>query len=114
MDELTKILRELSPTLGEAPEPSLGFYTKIAASIREQQPQSPWARLFSPGQVFFRRVAFASLLLLTGLGGMLINNEASQDGADATAIMAQYDTTTSHAGAAEPDQLLVTLASFNQ
>ncbi len=113
MDELSQILKELSPSLGEAPEPSAGFYAKIAATICEQQPKSTWARLFSPGQVFFQRVAFASLLLLVGLGGLLVRQEAGQDGADATAIIAQYDTTTAHAGAAEPDRLLVTLAAYH-
>ena len=114
MDELSAVLRELSPSLGEVPEPSLGFYTRVAATIREQQPRSPFARLFSPGQAFFQRVVFASLLLIAGLGSVLINNEMNEDGLDATTIMAQYDGATSHASAAEPDRLLVTLAAYHQ
>lgn len=114
MDEISLVLRELSPTLGEVPEPSLGFYTRVAATIREQQPRSPFARLFSPGQAFFQRIAFASLVLMAGLGTVLINNEANEDGLDATTIMAQYDGTTSHASAAEPERLLVTLAAYHE
>lgn len=113
MEELSRILRDLTPVLGEVPQPSLGFYSRVAGTIREQQ-RSPLADLFSPGSLFFRRVALASLVLLTGLGGLLINSEASEDGADATAIIAQYDAATSHAGAAEPDRLLVTLAAYHQ
>ena len=113
MEELSRILRDLNPAPGEVPGPSLGFYNRVAGAIREQQ-RSPWAAVFSPGSLFFRRVAMASLLVLAGLGGLLINSEATENGADAAAIMAQYDSTTSHAGAAEPDRLLVTLAAYHQ
>ncbi|HXJ39773.1 MAG TPA: hypothetical protein VNH18_10880 [Bryobacteraceae bacterium] len=115
MEELSSILRDLTPAPYQVPSPSLGFYNRVAGTIREQQ-RSPLANLFSPGSLFFRRIALASLLLLTGLGGLLINSEVSEDGAgaDATAIIAQYDATTSHAGASEPDRLLVTLAAYHQ
>lgn len=112
MDEISRIMRDLAPSLDGVPQPSLGFYSRVASTIREQQPRSPLAHFFSPGLVFFRRVAFASVLLLTGLGTLLIN-EVSEDGSDATAIMAQYDTNTAHAPAAEPDNLLVTLAAYH-
>src|SRR5690349_6233425 len=79
MEELSFILRDLSPSLGEVPSPSLGFYNRVAGTIREQQ-RSPLENLFSPGSIFFRRIALASLLLLTGLGGLLINSEVSEDG----------------------------------
>jgi len=113
MEDLSAVLRDFTPALEEAPQPSLGFYNRVAGTIRDQQ-RSPLANLLSPGSLFFRRIALASLLLLTGLGGLLINSEASEDGADATAIIAQYDSATSHAGAAEPDRLLVTLAAYHQ
>jgi len=114
MDELAIVLRDLTPALGEAPLPSPGFYARVASTINEQQPRSPLAMLFSPGYLFFRRVALASVVVLAGLGTLLINNEAQVDGADATAIMAQYDTASSHAQSAEPDNLLVTLAAYHQ
>jgi len=113
MEDLSRILRDLTPALGEAPQPSLGFYSRVASEIRDQQ-RSPFTDLFSPGSAFFRRVAFASLLLLAGLGGLLIDSESAGDGPDAAAIMAQYDSATSHAGAAEPERLLVTLADYHQ
>ena len=114
MDEIAAVLRDLTPALGEVPLPSPGFYARVANTINEQKPVSPMAKLFSPGYLFFRRVAFASILLLAGLGTLLISREAEVDGADATAIMAEYDTTSSHAHTAEPDNLLVTLASYHQ
>ena len=114
MDDLAAVLRDLSPALGEAPVPSPGFYARVASTINEQQPTSPLSKLFSPGYLFFRRVAMASVLLLAGLGTLLISNESEVDGADATAIIAQYDSASSHAHAAEPDNLLVTLAAYHQ
>ncbi|MCU1325643.1 MAG: putative transrane anti-sigma factor [Bryobacterales bacterium] len=115
MEDLAKILRGLTtPAPGDMPVPSPGFYARVANTINEQQPKSAWANLFSPGYLFFRRVAFASLLVLTLLGAVLITTERSGEGADATSIMAQYDSTTSHAPAAERDSLLVTLAAYHE
>ncbi len=113
LDEATACLRELS--LGEeaAPAPGFGFYARVANTIREQQPRSPLAGLFSPGVAFFRRVAFASAILLVGFGSLLVVNEAGQDGVDVSTLIAQYDPATAHAGAAEPDSMLVTLAAYH-
>ena len=114
MEELARILRDFTTSATDVPAPSPGFYARVAGIINEQQPKSTWANLFSPGHLFFRRVAFAAMLLVTLLGTVLITGEASDDGADATSIMAQYDTSTSHAPAAERDSLLVTLAAYQE
>jgi hypothetical protein len=114
MEDLARILRGLSPAPDEIPIPGSGFYARVANTINEQQPKSAWANLFSPGYLFFRRVAFASVLVLTLLGTVLITTEGAGEGADATSIMAQYDSTTSHAPAAERDSLLVTLAAYHE
>jgi hypothetical protein len=114
MEDLARILRDFSPAVGDVPEPSPGFYARVASTINEQQPKSTLADLFSPGYLFFRRVAFASVLALALLATVLVTNEVSEEGADATEIMAQYDSGTSHAPAAEPDNLLVTLAAYHE
>jgi anti-sigma factor RsiW len=114
MEDLARILRDFTPALGDAPVPSPGFYARVASTINEQQPKSTLADLFSPGYLFFRRVAFASVFALALLAAVLITQEASGEGADATAIMAQYDSQTSHAPTAERDSLLVTLAAYHE
>ena len=55
MSEISVCLRELK--VDEAvPEPSLGFYNRVANRIVEDQRKEAWG-LFSPGAAFFRRVA---------------------------------------------------------
>ncbi len=65
-----------------APQPSPYFYNRVTWHIVENQRKEAWG-LFSPGAAFFRRVAFASLLLLAGLGSFLVSREASFSGTDA-------------------------------
>jgi hypothetical protein len=104
-------LPELKP--GAALEPSLGFYNRVAGRIIDDQRKEAWG-LFSPGAAFFRRVAFASLLLLAGLGSFLVTRESSAGGADAATIMAQHDANTVHSESSDRDRILVTLASYGQ
>lgn len=118
MEELSLLLREMrSPEVENgfefAPGPSVGFYNRVSWRIVEQQQKEVWG-LFSPGAVFFRRVAFASLLLLAGLGSFLISREASFSGTDAAAIMAQHDPSTSHTESSDRDRMLVTLATYHE
>ena len=122
MDELSALLRELrlasasvegSGAFGSAPQPSPYFYTRVTWKIVENEPRGVWG-LFSPGTAFFRRVAFASLLLLAGLGSFLVSREASFSGADAAAIMAQHDPALSHSESADRDRMLVTLATYHE
>ena len=70
MSEISVCLRELKADEA-VPEPSLGFYNRVANRIVEDQRKEAWG-LFSPGAAFFRRVAFASLLILAGLGSFLV------------------------------------------
>jgi hypothetical protein len=118
MDELSALLRELRPAESslegrETPQPSPYFYNRLTWKIVENQPRGAWG-LFSPGRAFFRRVAFASLLLLAGLGSFLVSREASFSGADAAAIMAQHDPAVSHTESADRDRMLVTLATYHE
>jgi hypothetical protein len=79
----------------------------------DDQRKEAWG-LFSPGAAFFRRVAFASLLLLAGLGSFLVTRESSAGGADAATIMAQHDLNSAHSESSDRDRILVTLASYRQ
>jgi hypothetical protein len=117
MDELTLLLRELrwSPEAGPEnhPQPPLGFYNRVRYRIVEKQQKEAWG-LFSPGAAFFRRVAFASLLLLAGLGSFLVSRESSFSGTDAASIMAQHDPVADHSESSDRDRMLVTLATYRE
>jgi len=113
MEEFCRALRELkSETLG-APEPPAGFYLRVERGIIDRQKNEAWG-LFSPGAAFFRRIAFASLLVLASLGSFLVTHESSADGADAASIMAQQDSSAAHSDVADRDRILVTLASYGE
>jgi len=97
-------------------QPSLGFYSRVRSQIVEDQQKEGWG-LFSPGAAFFRRIAFASLLLLAGLGSFLVTRESSLNssgGTDAAAIMAQHDPTAAHSEKSDRDRMLVTLATYRE
>jgi hypothetical protein len=118
MEDVSLLLREMRSADPEnaferAPEPSLGFYNRVTWKIVEEQRQEAWG-LFSPGAVFFRRVAFASLLLLAGLGSFLVSREASFSGTDAATIMAQHDPAAAHSESSDRDRMLVTLATYHE
>jgi hypothetical protein len=59
-------------------------------------------------------VAFASLLLLAGLGSFLVTRESSAGGADAATIMAQHDVNGVHSESSDRDRILVTLATYRE
>lgn len=113
MDQVSLLMREFSTSPDTAPEPPLGFYNRVAGRIVDEQRTEAWG-LFSPGAAFFRRVAFASLLLLAGLGSFLVTREASESGTDAAAIIAQHDTNSDHPESADRERLMVTLATYRQ
>lgn len=118
MEELSLLLREMRPAAAQtgfeaAPVPSAGFYNRLTWQIVDRQQKEAWG-LFSPGAVFFRRVAFASLLLLAGLGSFLVSRESAFSGTDAAAIMAQHDPVASHTESSDRDRMLVTLATYHE
>ena len=84
MEDVSLLLREFRAEPESTPEPSLFFYNRVAGRIIQHERKEAWG-LFSPGVVFFRRVAFVSVLLLAGLAGYLITSQSpSADGADAS------------------------------
>lgn len=96
-----------------AAEPSPFFYTRVASSIIDHQNTDHWG-LLAPGAAFFRRVAFAALLVLASLGSYLVMHENDISGTDAATIMAQHDVTTDHPASSDRDLMLVTLSSYGQ
>jgi hypothetical protein len=120
MEDLSTLFRELRVDSENQAErfvaeiqPSLGFYNRVANRIVEHQQKEAWG-LFSPGLVFFRRIAFASLLLLAGLGSFLVTRESSFGGTDAASIMAQHDPIAVHSESSDRDRMLVTLATYHE
>lgn len=113
MAEISVCLRELKPPGDAVPEAPLGFYNRVASRIVEDQRKEAWG-LFSPGAAFFRRIAFASLLVLAGLGSFLITRDAPDTGTDAAALIAAHDPTAAHSESADRDRLLVTLANYRE
>lgn len=113
-DEVSLAMRELRSEPLEIPEVPLGFYNRIASQIVESERKDVWHGLFSPGEAFFRRIAFASLLLLAGLGTILATHSQVDSGRDAASIIAQHDPIAAHGESADRDRLLVTLTSYSQ
>lgn len=115
MENVSMLLRELrfDPAAAALPEPSLGFYSRVRGRIFEDRRTEAWG-LFSPGAAFFRRIAFASLLLLAGLGSFLVSRESSFRGTDAAAVMAQHDPVAAHSEDSDRDRMLVTLATYHE
>jgi hypothetical protein len=88
----------------------------VAAGIIEHQNTDHWG-LLAPGAAFFRRVAFASLVVLACLGSYLVMREGDVSvnrGTDAAAVMAQHDVTADHAASSDRNLMLVTLASYGE
>ncbi len=121
MDSLSALLSELriapepvaDDALESTPQPSLGFYNRVAFRIVDDRQKEAWG-LFSPGAAFFRRIAFASLVLLACLGSFLVTREAGFSGTDAASIMAQHDPVASHPASSDRDRMLVTLATYRE
>ena len=114
MEDVSLLLREFRVEDDPAPRPSLFFYNRVANRIVEHERNEAWG-MFSPGVGFFRRVAFASLLLLAGLGGYLVaSHPALPDGTDAATIMSQHDPSVDHTNGSDRDRMLVTLATYTE
>lgn len=117
--ELSRLIQEFRLEPETAAQPLLGFYNRVANRIINNQRREAWG-LFSPGATFFRRIAFASLLLLAGLGGFIASRESAYmpgappaPGARDVAII-QHNLADDHAPSADRDRMFVTLATYRQ
>ena len=106
----------LSDAEADAPvvSPSLGFYAKVARTIEAEQKSPLWG-IFAPDLQFFRKVAFASLMLLAVLGSYLVSRESDY----ASSVTSDQATLTEHNGAVvhespagDRQHILVTLATY--
>jgi len=114
MRETSELLRAFRANPEEAPGAPPGFYGRVAAGIVRQQSSSGWG-IFAPNAVFFRRVAFASLLLLAGFGSYLVTNEPEFSVNDATAIIARQSAADGSAATSDQrDRILLTLANWSE
>lgn len=113
MTEISGDLREefAATASEEVPQPSPVFFRGIADRVNAQQQHQAFG-LFSLGEVFFRRLAFASLMLLAGLGSYLVTQESSYAGANAVSVIAEHDPTVAHGPEQDRDQLLVNMVSY--
>ena len=113
-DDVSLSVRALKAEAFEVSEVPLGFYNRVTSRIVDTRRKDSWGSLFSPGEAFFRRIAFASLLFLAGLGTVLATHSSVEPGRDAASIIAQHDPTSAHGESADRDRLLVTLTSYSQ
>jgi hypothetical protein len=119
MVEFSQLMQEFRVAPEAVPEPPLGFYNRVASHIVEDQQREAWG-LFSPGAAFFRRIAFASLLLLAGLGSFLVTRESSYispgsgTSPASNAFVMQHDVSDDHAPSADRDRMFVTLATYRE
>jgi anti-sigma factor RsiW len=112
MAQISVSLRSLRIEPSEAITPPLGFYAKVARSIEAEQKSPLWG-LFAPDLQFFRKVAFASLMLLAVLGSYLVSRESDFTAQAAQqATLTEHNSTVPHESPADRQHILVTLAAF--
>jgi len=113
MEQISVSLRSLRVDPSEMAAPPLGFYAKVARRI-EAEEKSPLWGLFAPDLQFFRKVAFASLMLLAVLGSYLVSRESNY--ADSLvadqATLTEHNSTIPHESPADRQHILVTLAAY--
>lgn len=111
-------MREISglfPALVSSEEfaPVTGFSARVLMAIEERRGSSFWDSLIAP--VVFRRVAFASLLLLATLGGYLATTESEfRAGVTPEIIMAAERSAppSEYGHSGDRDFLMATLATY--
>jgi len=113
MEQISVSLHSLRIDEAEAFTPSLGFYAKVARTIEAEQRSPVWG-LFAPDLQFFRKVAFASLMLLAVLGSYLVSRESDFAAAlnAEQATLTEHNSTVPHDSPADRQHILVTLAAF--
>jgi hypothetical protein len=113
MEQVNNCLHSLQVKQTEGFTPPPGFYARIAQQIETEQRSPVWG-LFAPDLQFFRKVAFASLMLLAVLGSYLISRESDFTASlnDEQATLTEHDSTVPHESPADRQHILVTLAAY--
>lgn len=112
MNDVSLSLQFLRMEDAEAVQPPLGFYAKVARTIEAEQRSPVWG-LFAPDLNFFRKIAFASLMLLAVLGSYLVSRESDALAAE-QATLTEHNSTVPHETVADRQHIMVTLASYEQ
>jgi len=111
MQEVSEWFGSLRPEEPVAPAP--GFYSRVMQQVEQQRVVPSLANLFGLDLAFGRRLVFACLLMLAVLGTYLVSREAAYPaGPSPEAIMAQQESPAFDTGAA-PDNMLVTLTTYD-
>ncbi len=113
MEQLSVSLQSFRVEAAEAIHPPLGFYAKVARTIETEQKSPLWG-IFAPDLQFFRKVAFASLMLLAILGSYLVSRESDYATSVATeqATLTEHNVSAPHESPADRQHILVTLAAY--
>jgi hypothetical protein len=113
MEQVSVSLRSFRVGESEAFQPPLGFYAKVARTIEAEQKSPVWG-LFAPDLQFFRKVAFASLMLLAVLGSYLVSRESDYANSVALeqATLTEHNVSVPHEGSADRQHMLITLAAY--
>ena len=115
MESIREWMAVLKPEEEIAPAP--GFSARLWGVIEEQRPSPFWAPFLDPA--FFRRTAFACLMLLALLGSYLISRDTSYSyGSPGPETVIAIENSIPGPVEGNPgrdrDMMLVTLASYKQ
>lgn len=111
-------MQEVSELFGclhtvEAVIPSPGFYARVVQEVEQQTSAPTLTNLFGLDLAFGRRLVFACLLTLAVLGTYLVSRETAYPaGPSPETIMAQQESPAFDSAPA-PDNMLVTLTSYD-
>jgi hypothetical protein len=115
MEQVSQSLQSLRFEKTQAVQPPLGFYSSVVRTIETEQKSPVWG-LFAPDLQFFRKVAFASLMLLAVLGSYLVSREsdyANSMASEQQATLTEHNViNSSHDSPADRGHILVTLAAY--
>ena len=115
MEQFSGSLQSFRLNEAESVQPPLGFYAKVARTIEAEQKSPVWG-IFAPDLQFFRKIAFASLMLLAVLGSYLVSRGSDYSNPmDADqATLTEHNVSVPHEGPADRQHILVTLAAFER
>jgi len=113
MEQISVSLHSFRLNEAAAITPPLGFYSKVARTIEAEQKSPVWG-IFAPDLQFFRKVAFASLMLLAVLGSYLVSRESDYASSLASeqATLTEHNVSVPHESPADRQHILVTLAAY--
>ena len=114
MEEIGQLIRSLKPVEEMAPVP--GFYARVSSRIESQRPVGIWNALIDPA--FFRRTAFACLMILALLGSYLVSRESdygyTSPSPEVVIAIEQSQPLSPENPVQDRDMMLATLASYQQ